>query len=104
MDALVARVRRGRAANLLAGGSPPRRISPKRMKVSRPCVVGFSLKRLACRRRRCDDQDATPTSVLLKVIGVVALSTAGLTVPELRVCLGNQAGGATVTDVMAGMV
>lgn len=102
MDALVARVGSIRAATSAAGGSPSSAHSPKRMLFLDLVLSIFRLNGLLVAEGDAMTEDLGLTSARWKVIGVVALSTAGLTVPGIARVLGQSRQAVQrITDVMA---
>jgi DNA-binding MarR family transcriptional regulator len=102
MDALVARVGSIRASKSAAGGSPSSAHSPKRMLFLDLVLSVFRLNGLLVAEGDAMTEDLGLTSARWKVIGVVALSTAGLTVPGIARVLGQSRQAVQrITDVMA---
>ena len=102
MDALVARVGAIRAVAPSAGGGSSVGHSPKRMLFLDLVLSVFRLNGLLVAEGDAMTEDLGLTSARWKVIGVVALSTAGLTVPGIARVLGQSRQAVQrITDVMA---
>ena len=102
MDALAARVGSIRAVAPSAGGTSSVGHSPKRMLFLDLVLSVFRLNGLLVAEGDAMTEDLGLTSARWKVIGVVALSTAGLTVPGIARVLGQSRQAVQrITDVMA---
>ena len=102
MDALVARVGAVRAVAPSAGVASSVGHSPKRMLFLDLVLSVFRLNGLLVAEGDAMTEDLGLTSARWKVIGVVALSTAGLTVPGIARVLGQSRQAVQrITDVMA---
>ena len=102
MDSLVARVGAVRAVAPSAGAASTVGHSPKRMLFLDLVLSVFRLNGLLVAEGDAMTEDLGLTSARWKVIGVVALSTAGLTVPGIARVLGQSRQAVQrITDVMA---
>ena len=102
MDALVARVGSVRAVAPSPGGASSVGHSQKRMLFLDLVLSVFRLNGLLVAEGDAMTEDLGLTSARWKVIGVVALSTAGLTVPGIARVLGQSRQAVQrITDVMA---
>ena len=102
MDSLVARVGAVRAVAPSAGVASTVGHSPKRMLFLDLVLSVFRLNGLLVAEGDAMTEDLGLTSARWKVIGVVALSTAGLTVPGIARVLGQSRQAVQrITDVMA---